>query len=130
MIIDITPGSNQSPLESISESKQTPLNIIPGSNQSPSDIDTMVMVLNDAGDQYVEQYKPVDEVRTVALARLDAVYLATTEWHTEADASEKEKAALDTKRDKRVAAINAETNPQKLLEIAVEPFVFPLVLTD
>ena len=130
MIIDITPGSNQSPSESISESKQTPLNIISGSNQSPSDIDTMVMVLNEAGNQYVEQYKPIDEVRTVALARLNSVYLATKEWHTEAEASDKEKAALDTKRDKRVAAINDETDPQKLLEIAVEPFAFPFLATD
>ena len=101
--------------------------MIAGSNQSPSDIDTMVMVLNEVGDQFIEQYKPLDEVRTVALARLEAVYLATKEWHTEAEADDKEKAALDTKRDKRVAAINAETDPKKMLEIAVEPFVFPLL---
>ena len=117
--------------------------MIPGSNQSPSDMDTMVMVLNEAGDQFIEQYKPIDEVRTVALARLNAVYLETLVWqkdnvvtdyqtadkiwHTEANADEKEKAALDTKRDKRVAAINAETDPKKMLEIAVEPFVFPLL---
>ena len=117
--------------------------MIPGSNQSPSDMDTMVMVLNEAGDQFIEQYKPIDEVRTVALARLDAVYSATLVWrkdnvvtdyqtadkiwHTEANADKKEKAALDKKRDKKIAAINAETDPKKMLEIAVEPFVFPLL---
>lgn len=117
--------------------------MIPGSNQSPSDMDTMVMVLNEAGDQFIEQYKPIDEVRTVALARLNAVYLealvwqkdnvvtdyqtADKIWHTEANADEKEKAALDKKRDKKIAAINAETDPKKMLEIAVEPFVFPLL---
>ena len=117
--------------------------MIPGSNQSPSDMDTMVMVLNEAGDQFIEQYKPIDEVRTVALARLNAVYLETLVWqkdnvvtdyqtadkiwHTEANADKKEKAALDKKRDKKIAAINAETDPKKMLEIAVEPFVFPLL---
>lgn len=117
--------------------------MIPGSNQSPSDMDTMVMVLNEAGDQFIEQYKPIDEVRTVALARLNAVYLETLVWrkdnvvtdyqtadkiwHTEADADEKEKAALDKKRDKKIAEINAETDPEKMLKIAVEPFVFPLL---
>jgi len=117
--------------------------MIPGSNQSPSDMDTMVMVLNEAGDQFIEQYKPIDEVRTVALARLNAVYLETLVWrkdnvvtdyqtadkiwHTEANADEKEKAALDKKRDKKIAEINAETDPEKMLKIAVEPFVFPLL---
>ena len=101
--------------------------MIPGSNQSPSDIDTMVMVLNEAGDAFIEQYKALDEVRTVALARLEAVYSATKEWHTESEADDKEKAALDANRDKRVAAINAETDPQKMLKIAVAPFIFPLL---
>jgi len=106
--------------------------MIPGSNQSPSDIDTMVMVLNDAGDAFIEQYKPIDEVRTVALVRLDSMYLATKEWHTEAEAKadDEEKAALDTKRDERVAAINAETDCKTMLEIAVAPFLSPLVSTD
>ena len=47
--------------------------MILGSNQSPTDIETMVMVLNTAGDQFVEKYKPVDEVRVIALARLKAM---------------------------------------------------------
>ena len=47
--------------------------MILGSNQSPTDIETMVMVLNQAGDRFVEQYKPVDEVRVIALARLKAM---------------------------------------------------------
>ena len=55
--------------------------MIPSSNQSPSDIETMVMVLNDAGDRFVEQYKPIEEVRAVALQRLDAMCRLTKEWH-------------------------------------------------
>lgn len=45
--------------------------MILGSNQSPSDIDTMIMVLNDTKDRFVEQYKPINEVRRVALQRLN-----------------------------------------------------------
>ena len=55
--------------------------MIPGSNQSPSDIDTMVMVLNAAGDRFVEQFKPIEEVRDVALQRLNDMCDASKEWH-------------------------------------------------
>jgi len=130
--------------------------MILGSNQSPSDIATMIMVLNDAGDRFVEQYKPIEEVRAVALQRLNAMCAATKEWHYAASTIEKEckefvkgtrlmseasmidgetvdekviaafkelrkpeiRAALDGKRDKMIAEINAETDPVKMLEIA------------
>tara|TARA_Y100000593_G_scaffold24294_1_gene48414 strand:+ start:2165 stop:3859 length:1695 start_codon:yes stop_codon:yes gene_type:complete len=55
--------------------------MILGSNQSPSDIDTMIMVLNGAKDRFVEQYKPIDEVRRVALERLNKMCNATKNWH-------------------------------------------------
>ena len=130
--------------------------MIPGSNQSPSDIDTMVMVLNDAGDRFVEQFKPIEEVRAVALQRLDAMCHATKEWHYPAnniqieceefikgtrsmsdaemidgdtieekvDAAFKElekpekRAEWDRNRDEMIAAINAETDAARMLEIA------------
>jgi hypothetical protein len=136
--------------------------MIPGSNQSPSDIETMIMVLNDAGDRFVEQFKPIEEVRVVALARLNAMCDAAKEWHfpdtyiqteckeflrgtrsmsdaamikgntvdekavaafIELKVEEPNKraekwAALDRKRAEMVAAINAETDPAKMLEIA------------
>ena len=130
--------------------------MIPGSNQSPSDIDTMVMVLNDAGDRFVEKYKPIEEVRAVALQRLDAMCLRTKEWHYPVSTIEAEckefvkgtrltadaemidgvtvhekviaafrelkkpeiRAALDRKRDEMIAAINAESDAVKMLEIA------------
>ena len=116
----------------------------------------MDMVLNDAGDQFVEQYKPIEDVRTVALERLNAMCAATKEWHYAASAVETKckefvkgtrlltdanmidgdtvdekvitafkelrkpeiRAALDRKRDKMIAAINAETDAVKMLEIA------------
>lgn len=130
--------------------------MIPGSNQSPSDIATMIMVLNDAGDQFVEQYKPIEDVRAVALQRLDAMCAGAKEWHYKASIIETEckefvkgtrlmseasmidgetlyeksiaafkelrkpeiRMALDRKRDKMIAEINAETDPAKMLEIS------------
>lgn len=64
--------------------------MILGSNQSPSDIATMVMVINDAGDRFVEKYKPIEEVRAVALQRLNAMCDASKEWHYSASTIEKE----------------------------------------
>ena len=55
--------------------------MILGSNQSPSDIETMVMVLNDAGDRFVEQYKPIEEVRAVFLRRFDEKANIELNWH-------------------------------------------------
>ena len=55
--------------------------MILGSNQSPSDIDTMIMVLNDTKDRFVEQYKPINEVRRVALQRLNEMCSAAKSWH-------------------------------------------------
>ena len=55
--------------------------MILGSNQSPSDIETMVMVLNDAGDRFVEQYKPIEEVRAVMLRRFDEKANIELDWH-------------------------------------------------
>tara|TARA_Y100001938_G_scaffold149977_2_gene239027 strand:+ start:376 stop:2064 length:1689 start_codon:yes stop_codon:yes gene_type:complete len=130
--------------------------MIPGSNQSPSDIETMVMVLNDAGDCFVEQYKPIEEVRAVALQRLDAMCLRTKQWHypdnniqveceefikgsrlmsdaamIEGDTIEEKaiaafkelekpekRAEWDRNRDEMIAAINAETDAARMLEIA------------
>ena len=130
--------------------------MIPGSNQSPSDIDTMVMVLNDAGDRFVEKYKPIEEVRAVALQRLNDMCDASKEWHYPVSIIEAEckefvkgtrliedaemidgdtveekvisafrelkkpemRTALDRKRDEMIAAINAEADAVKMLEIA------------
>ena len=55
--------------------------MIPGSNQSPSDTDTMDMVLNSAGDQYVEVYKDLETVRSVILSRFEEKGTAECEWH-------------------------------------------------
>jgi len=130
--------------------------MISGSNQSPSDLSTMIMVLNDDGDRYVEQFKPIEDVRAVALQRLDAMCAGAKEWFYKASTIETEckefvkgtrlisdasmidgdtvdekvitafkelrkpeiRMALDRKRDKMIAEINAETDPAKMLEIA------------
>ena len=55
--------------------------MIPGSNQSPSDPDVMEMVLNLAGDRFVEQYKPLEEVRGVYLNRFEGRGNFEVEYH-------------------------------------------------
>jgi len=44
---------------------------LPGSNQSPSDIETMDMVLNEEGTAFVEAWKPIEEIRKVAIRRFN-----------------------------------------------------------
>ena len=55
--------------------------MIPGSNQGPSDPDVMEMVLNLAGDRFVEQYKPLEEVRGVYLKRFEVRSTSEIEYH-------------------------------------------------
>ncbi len=55
--------------------------MIPGSNQSPSDIATKEMSLNEAGDRFVEVWKPVEEVRAIALSRYSEMCDRLKEWH-------------------------------------------------
>ena len=55
--------------------------MIPGSNQSPSDIETKDMALNEAGDQFTEVWKPLAEVRAIALSRHAEMCDRTKEWH-------------------------------------------------
>lgn len=67
--------------------------MIPGSNQSPSDIETMDMVLNAEGNRFVEAYKDIEIVRTIAVQRLtkmcdDLLDLRFSETILEADCFE------------------------------------------
>jgi len=64
--------------------------MILGSNQSPSDIETMIMVFNSYKNMYVEKYKPINEVRTVALHRLNVMCSAAKHWHYPVENNETE----------------------------------------
>ena len=86
--------------------------MIPGSNQSPSDIETMVMVLNDAGDRFVEQYKPIEDVRAVMLRRFDQKASAELDWHF----------PIDPGNDVYDAFLNAEKSYEEIEFLFYPPY--------